>query len=136
MPFLGMGTGIQLLNTALGGSLRSVAGGGDETVPHIHPHNPRHPLQTIPGTLLHKLLVAGRSTLVSSSHAMAVDDVAVGLVVSARSPDGLVEAIESETSDWMALGVQFLPDPHADDLDDQIFRTFVHHVQHGRLQPV
>jgi putative glutamine amidotransferase len=135
LPLLGIGAGIQLLNVALGGTLRSVAQQRRDAIPHIHPHNPRHPLQVTAGTLLHDIL-PGETTLVSSSHAAVVDEIAVGLRVSARSPDGLVEAIESETGDWSAVGVQFLPDPHAGDLDDRLFETFVRNVRQAPLQVV
>ena len=135
MPFLGIGTGIQLLNVALGGTLRSVRSGDETAVRHTHPHNPRHFLKTTNGSFLRKVLPA-TSTLVSSIHEAAVDDVAVGLAVSARCPDGLVEGIESETSDWIAVGVQFLPEPDTADLDLRVFRAFVQDVQSHQLQLV
>jgi putative glutamine amidotransferase len=74
--------------------------------------------------------------LVGSIHDVAVDEVAIGLAVSARCPDGLVEGIESETDDWTAVGLQFLPEPDADDLDLRVFRAFVRAVQARQLQPV
>ena len=135
MPFLGIGTGIQLLNVALGGTLRSLSGRDQTAVRHTHPHNPRHRLKTTDGSFLREVLPGG-STLVSSIHETAVDDVAVGLAVSATCPDGLVEGIESETGDWIAVGIQFLPEPDAADLDLRIFKAFVRDVQSRQLQPV
>ena len=41
---------------------------------------------------------------------MAIDDVATSFRVTARAPDGVVEAIESAIEDWTAIGVQFHPE--------------------------
>ena len=56
---------------------------------------------------------------------MAVDDVAPGFQVTARCPDGVVEAIES-TTDWQAFGTQFHPEASsASALDMRIFEEFI-----------
>jgi putative glutamine amidotransferase len=58
-------------------------------------------------------------------HHMAVDDVAPGFRVTARCPDGIVEAIES-TTDWQAFGTQFHPEAEsASALDLRIFEEFI-----------
>ncbi|HUY88891.1 MAG TPA: gamma-glutamyl-gamma-aminobutyrate hydrolase family protein, partial [Pirellulales bacterium] len=57
---------------------------------------------------------------------MAVDEVAPGFMVTARCPDGIVEAIESTQPDWFALGTQFHPESEsASALDMRIFEEFV-----------
>jgi len=56
------------------------------------PDHPRHPIAPVPGTRLHELL--GDEVWVDSFHHQAVDEVGSGLVVSARAPDSLIEAIE------------------------------------------
>ena len=57
---------------------------------------------------------------------MAVDDVAPGFVVTARCPDGIIEAIESEMPDWFAFGTQFHPEADsASALDIRIFEEFI-----------
>jgi putative glutamine amidotransferase len=59
-------------------------------------------------------------------HHMAIDDVAPGFQVTARCPDGVVEAIESTSEDWFAMGTQFHPeDPSASALDLRIFEEFI-----------
>jgi putative glutamine amidotransferase len=61
---------------------------------------------------------------------MAVDDVAPGFEVTARCPDGIVEAIESRIVDWIALGTQFHPEADtASALDMRIFEEFVDAVK-------
>ena len=63
---------------------------------------------------------------VNSMHHMAVDEVAPGFAVTARCPDGVVEAIESTLPDWFALGTQFHPEAEtASALDVRIFEEFL-----------
>jgi len=46
--------------------------------------------------------------------------------VAARSPDGVIEAIESTVEDWVAFGTQFHPEAeNASALDVKIFEEFV-----------
>jgi putative glutamine amidotransferase len=57
---------------------------------------------------------------------MAIDEVAPGFQITARSPDGVVEAIESITEDWFAIGTQFHPEADtASALDMRIFEEFI-----------
>jgi putative glutamine amidotransferase len=46
---------------------------------------------------------------VNSMHHMAIDDVASSFKVTARAPDGVIEAIESVVEGWVAIGTQFHP---------------------------
>jgi putative glutamine amidotransferase len=63
---------------------------------------------------------------VNSMHHMAIDEVAPGFIVSARCPDGVIEAIESIRPDWFALGTQFHPEAEsASALDLRIFEEFI-----------
>ena len=63
---------------------------------------------------------------VNSRHHMAVDEVAPGFLVTARCPDGIVEAIEYQGEDWIAIGTQFHPESHsASALDTRVFEEFV-----------
>jgi putative glutamine amidotransferase len=128
LPFLGIGAGIQLLNVALGGSLRPVSGGVPGQRPHIYPHNPRHALQTTPRSFVARFY-GGRADSVNSMHQVAIDEAAVGFGVTARSPDGLIEGIESETDDWFAVGLQFHPEPYFPETDARLFAAFVNEVR-------
>ena len=61
---------------------------------------------------------------------MAIDEVAPGFEVTARCPDGIVEAIESRIPGWFALGTQFHPEADtASALDMRIFEEFVDAVK-------
>ena len=49
-----------------------------------------------------------------------------GFEVTARCPDGIVEAIESRRDDWWAMGTQFHPEASsASALDLRIFEEFL-----------
>jgi gamma-glutamyl-gamma-aminobutyrate hydrolase PuuD len=135
VPFLGFGRGIQLLNVALGGSLHPVLVDDRPGHRHLYPHNPRHTLMTTSGSLLDKVYT-DPETLVPSIHEAAVDDVAVGFAITARGPGGVVEAIECESDEWFAVGVQFHPDPYTAGLDLRLLDAFLSEVHTRTPQPV
>lgn len=128
MPVLGVGAGMQLLNVSQGGTLYlHVPEDLPDSIPHRDPQDPehRHGLAVVFGTLMER--VYGDSEIrVNSMHHQAVDDVAPGFAVTARCPDGVVEAIESTMEDWFAVGTQFHPEAEsASALDVRIFEEFV-----------
>jgi putative glutamine amidotransferase len=127
MPVFGIGTGMQLINVTLGGTLFLHI---PEDLPKALPHKDlidpahRHGLEVVPGTLMERVYGDGEIR-VNSLHHMAIDDVAPGFMVSARCPDGVIEAIES-TTDWLAFGTQFHPESDsASALDQRIFEEFL-----------
>ncbi len=96
VPVLGVCRGVQLLNVAFGGTLVQDLPLGEGRIDHAAWHGDRScPVHTVAieaGTVLHGLL--GPSVGVNSLHHQAVERVGAGLVVSARAPDGVVEALE------------------------------------------
>jgi putative glutamine amidotransferase len=59
-------------------------------------------------------------------HHMAIDEVGRGFRVTARCPDGIIEAIESSREDWFAIGTQFHPEAEsASAIDIRIFEEFI-----------
>lgn len=131
LPILAIGSGMQLLNVTMGGSLFfHIPIDLPKAMPHFDRHTQvhRHTLEVVPGTMMEK--VYGDAEIrVCSRHHMAVNDVAPGFVVSAKSPDGVIEAIESEYDDWFAIGTQFHPESaYATALDLRIFEEFVEAV--------
>ncbi|HWB13830.1 MAG TPA: gamma-glutamyl-gamma-aminobutyrate hydrolase family protein [Pirellulales bacterium] len=132
MPVFGIGVGMQLLNVHEGGNLFLHI---PEDLPKALPHRDaldaahRHALEVVPGSLMERVYGEGEIR-VNSLHHMAVDDVAAGFTVTARCPDGVVEAIESTQSDWFAIGTQFHPESDsASALDLRIFEEFVDGVR-------
>jgi putative glutamine amidotransferase len=127
MPVFGIGVGMQLLNVSQGGTLLlHIPEDLPKALPHKDPLDPahRHGLEVAHGSLMERVYGDGEIR-VNSLHHMAVDDVAPGFRVTARCPDGIVEAIES-TTDWVALGTQFHPESDsASALDLRIFEEFL-----------
>jgi putative glutamine amidotransferase len=112
IPVLGICGGMQLLNVVLGGTLhqdigREVKGAHEHEQKHDRTH-PQHPVEVRDGTLLAEALGKGQ-LMVNSTHHQAASRIGAQVVVSAVSPDGVVEAIES-TQYGFALGVQWHPE--------------------------
>jgi len=131
MPVFGIGVGMQLLNVSQGGNLSLHI---PEDFPKALPHRDsidrahRHALEVRMGSLMERVYGEGEIR-VNSMHHMAIDDVASGFVVTARCPDGIIEAIESTQEDWFALGTQFHPEADsASALDLRIFEEFIEGV--------
>lgn len=128
LPVFGIGVGMQLLNLQLGGNLfLHIPEDLPRALPHADPLDTahRHALEVVPGTLMERVYGEGEIR-VNSLHHMAVDVVGEGLQVTARCPDGVIEAIESTNPDWFALGTQFHPESDsASALDLRIFEEFI-----------
>ena len=131
MPVLGICRGIQVLNVALGGSLYQDIGA---QIPGAERHDwyPNHPRDRLshavtitPDTRLAHM-VGAISLPVNSLHHQSVKDVASGLVVSARSPDGIVEAVEAPQHPF-TIGLQWHPEELAgsDARAQRLFDAFV-----------
>lgn len=132
MPVFGIGAGMQLINVALGGNLLlHIPEDRPTALPHHDPLDPahRHTLEIAPNSLMERVYGDGELR-VNSMHHMAVDEVADGFEVTARCPDGIVEAIESRLPDWFAIGTQFHPEAEtASALDLRVFEEFVDAVK-------
>lgn len=120
-PILAVCRGIQVINVAMGGSLyQDVARQVPEAIKHDYfptKDNPArdylaHPIDMRRGTRLSEYL--GRMPVpVNSMHHQAIKQLAPGLVVTATAPDGVIEAVEA-TSDQYLIGVQWHPEELAD----------------------
>jgi putative glutamine amidotransferase len=125
VPILGICRGQQVINVALGGTLHQHVDGHDM---HGRPRDLlAHPVDVVAGSELSRI-APGEILMVNSLHHQAVKDVAPGLQVTARGPDGIIEGVES--SDGMIVAVQC----HPEELVDQqrwamsFFRRFVDRV--------
>lgn len=111
LPVLGVCGGMQLLNVVRGGTLFQDLAADAGISGHEQPAPkdvPSHEAVVAPGTLLAALVGAGPLP-VNSTHHQAVRDPGQGVLVSARAPDGVVEAIELPDLPF-ALGVQWHPE--------------------------
>ena len=125
VPVFGICRGQQVINVALGGSLRQHIDGHDM---HGHPRDLlAHAIDVVPGSELSKV-TPSESVMVNSLHHQSVKDVAPGLHVTAHSPDGIVEGIES--SDGLVVAVQCHPEEllGQDGWAMSLFRRFVDRV--------
>ena len=113
IPVLAICRGIQILNGALGGTLvQDISTQCETDIAHDEdgPRDSRaHEIIVEPGSLIASAIGTERCT-VNSFHHQSVKDVANGMRVSARSPDGIVEGIESTDKDWWVLAVQWHPE--------------------------
>jgi putative glutamine amidotransferase len=118
LPLLAICRGIQMLNVALGGSLYQDI---QAQVPGAERHDwyPGYPRDHLPHTvavtshtrLAH--LLDTTSVPVNSLHHQALKDLAPALTVTARAPDGIVEAVEAGAHPF-AVAVQWHPEELAE----------------------
>ncbi len=113
LPVLAICRGHQLLNVHLGGSL--VAHLPDLTGSEAHRPAPGRfghvTIATEPGSLIASL--AADTLAVPCHHHQAIDALGKGLVVTARSEDRVVEAVELSGAGFV-LGVQWHPEEDAE----------------------
>ena len=130
IPVFGIGAGMQLINISMGGNLfLHIPEDLPKAIPHKDPidQSHRHGLDVSMerGSIMERVYGDGE-VRVNSMHHMAIDEVAPGFAVTARCPDGVVEAIESRIEGWTALGTQFHPESNsASALDVRIFQEFI-----------
>ena len=105
VPVLGICRGQQLINVALGGSLHQHIDGHDM---HGQSRDQLAHAITVARDSELAQVAAGTDLMVNSLHHQAVKDVAPGLRVTARSPDGIVEGLESD--DGTVVAVQCHPE--------------------------
>ena len=136
LPVLGICGGMQLLNVVLGGTLfqdirREIANAKDHEQKHDRTQ-PAHPVDVKDGTHLAECIGRGQ-LMVNSTHHQSVSKVGQNVAVSAASPDGVIEAIESQ-SHAFALGVQWHPELLVNTLPLHlgIYRGFVQKARETR----
>jgi putative glutamine amidotransferase len=118
VPVLGICRGIQVVNVALGGTLvQDLPSERPSKVVHQRSYREKarldHTVSIAPGTRLSEIARA-REIEVNSRHHQAIDRLAGGLVASATSPDGVVEAVEDRAG--LITAVQWHPENLAADL--------------------
>ena len=115
IPVLGVCRGMQVLNVALGGTL--VADLPPTEIRHVSAEaaptdgTPEHVVTFEPGSIVAGLV--GAQVVTNSWHHQAVDRCGAGLVVTGRTIDGVVEAVEIPGAP--VLGVQWHPEWMASD---------------------
>ena len=117
LPVLAICRGLQLLNVTLGGTL------AQHIVGHKCPDKQdAHRITIAPHSRL-RSIVGVDEYVVNSRHHQCVDRVAAGLVVAARAPDGVIEALELAGKRFV-LAVQWHPEDRTSGPDGRIFEAF------------
>lgn len=134
MPILGVCGGFQLMNVASGGEIVPALAEVDPAWA-MHRAGARfdqigHVVDVDPGSRLGEI-VGVAAMPVNSRHGQGVTNVAPGLRVGARAPDGIVEAIErTDLPFWLA--VQWHPEFHISPGDAKLLEAFVAAAAQGR----
>jgi putative glutamine amidotransferase len=133
MPVFGLCRGAQVINVACGGTLHQdivaqVAGASKhDFFPNAgYARDYRaHNVTVAPWSILHATY--GTPTFsVNSMHHQAIKRLGRGLLASAHSPDGLIEAVERPGENWV-VGVQWHPEmfEESDPKTRALFRAFI-----------
>jgi gamma-glutamyl-gamma-aminobutyrate hydrolase PuuD len=121
LPLLCICRGMQLFNVVHRGSLlQHIA----TAATHRSTRQSAHAISVAPGTLLARIIGEGEQE-VNSRHHQAVGRLGGGLRISARAPDGIIEAIERPDKRF-ALAVQWHPEDRVftDPNDRRLFELF------------
>ncbi|MER7244217.1 gamma-glutamyl-gamma-aminobutyrate hydrolase family protein [Kribbella sp. NPDC000426] len=126
LPLLAVCRGLQMLNVTLGGTLHQhlpdvIAGDDHRGGPGVFASTE---IKVEPDSLAGRIL--GDRATGSCYHHQALDVVAPGLRVTARSGDGTIEAAEVDGHDF-ALGVQWHPEETPEDL--RLFTALIRSTQ-------
>lgn len=121
LPILAICRGCQVLNVELGGTLHQHL---PDVVGHLAHRNAPYmfgdvDVETVPGSLAAG--VFGASPTVRCSHHQAIRELGRGLVATAATPDGVVEAVELPSARFV-LAVQWHPE---EDWDQRPFDALV-----------
>jgi putative glutamine amidotransferase len=125
-PILGICLGMQVINVALGGSLlQDIPSQREQSEVHADPSRMhQHNVTLTPGSWLASVAPA-TTTPITSAHHQAMDVLAPGLIPTAHSDDGIVEAIEAPERGILAA-VQWHPERNLIQ-PDWLLQAFVHH---------
>ena len=134
-PIFGICRGMQLINIYYGGSLYDdIAKQFSDKICHRNKDNTLayHDISISPDTRLMKIAKSDRLE-VNSYHHEGIKDLGDGLAVSARSDDGLIEAIENPYYPYM-IGVQWHPEINYEenDLSKRLLKDFIKSSDAGK----
>ena len=129
IPMLGICRGLQIMTAAFGGTLYQDLARENEALEHFTIMYPRncatHTISLNDGTRLYNIF--GADTIgVNSFHHQGVKDVPKNATVAAKSPDGVIEALEFGGGNAFTIAVQWHPEMMFDSYQQkQLFRSFV-----------
>ncbi|WP_413756103.1 gamma-glutamyl-gamma-aminobutyrate hydrolase family protein [Streptomyces sp. MMBL 11-3] len=121
LPLLAVCRGLQVVNTALGGTLYQDMSAPGRTHRHV-----RHPVFLAPGSAVARVTGTDK-TEASCYHHQHVDRLGEGLEVTARAADGTVEGVELVDGAGWFVAVQWHPEDtaHEDPAQQRLFDALV-----------
>jgi len=140
-PVFGICRGFQEINVALGGTLRRDTSASDDLIRHHAPDDVgfdamfdhRHPVELAAGGML-AAAYARPALDVNSVHYQGIGQLAEGLTVEARAPDGLIEAYSARPNGAPLLAVQWHPEWGTEnDPDSQTYFRLLGNALRGNI---
>lgn len=136
LPILGICRGFQISQVAFGGKMM-------QDIHDAYPLHPRpknapevtesHEVLLEEDSVLHEIYGTNRLT-VNSLHHQSVMTVGEGFKIIGRSPDGIVEAVQSDTQ-WFAFGTQWHPEKLESE-GQKVFDYFVNKIKEKNISPI
>ena len=113
LPVVGFCRGHQVINRYFGGKIEQIPGGLSPKIVHkgkvsAYIKDAFHEMEVVPGSRLSRSVKNRRRVTINTSHKYHVTKLGEGLKVTARSDDGVIEALEHET--LPVTGFQFHPE--------------------------
>ncbi len=107
LPIIGSCRGHQMICESLGGTMaEDCLEGHSQSHPY---HTPKHNITIVPDTKL-AAIVGGESWNVNSMHRQYVQTCPDGFRVNAFGPEGCIEGMEAEDTDWFCITFQNHPE--------------------------
>lgn len=113
IPILGICRGAQLINCILGGDLIQDLGVELNNTHKKEGKDKMHTVEVIKDSLLYNILQTEKETI-NSAHHQAVNEIADGLIVNAKTKDGIIEGFEwsDKKRRPFLLALQWHPERH------------------------
>jgi putative glutamine amidotransferase len=137
LPMLGICRGCQIINVALGGTVRNLR--KKQEVKSLHLVLSGHAVDLNPKSKLAQTLGVNHLAKVVSLHGNSVGKPAPGVTIAATGPGDVIEAIEADSADqkgWI-VGIQWHPELTLDEqVQQKVFKSLVNRARivHERRQ--
>jgi putative glutamine amidotransferase len=126
LPVLGICRGCQIINVALGGTVRNLR--KEPEIKKQHLLLKGHPVDMIPDSKLADIFGVAHIEKVVSLHGNAVGDPAPGARIAATGPGNVIEAIEADSAEkkgWI-IGIQWHPELTLDnEVQHKVYKNLV-----------